>query len=730
MAAFQDGFEPAPRGAAVVREVGLRDGLQSVARVVPTEVKLAWLRALHRAGLREIEVGSFVPARLLPQMADTAQVLQAARALPGLRASVLVPNLKGAELALAHEASQLIVPLSASHAHSLANLRRTPDEVVAEVGRIRAARDAAGVRTVIEGGVGTAFGCTLQGRVDPEEVLRLMQALLDAGADCVSLADTVGLADPASVRELFTAARAIAGDRLHAGHFHDTRGLALANVLAALDCGVTRHDASFAGLGGCPYAPGASGNAASEDLAFMLARMGYDTGLDLDAMLALRAEVARELAGESLGGTLWRAGLPKAASRPAPAVPPRTASARPQASSSSRAAALPLAGVRVVEFTHMVMGPTCGMVLADLGAEVIKIEPVEGDRTRHLLGAGAGFFPMFNRNKKSVALDLRSPDGAEAARRLAASADVVAENFKPGTMAKYGLDYASLSAANPGLVYVSLKGFLPGPYEHRTALDEVVQMMGGLAYMTGRPGDPLRAGTSVNDIMGGMFGAIGAMAALMQRRRTGRGQEVQSSLFENNVFLVGQHMLQYAITGVAAAPMPDRISAWALYDVFSVRDGQIFLAAVSDAQWRVFCDAFGFDDLKQAPHLATNNDRVVHRPTLLADLRQRLAGHDVATLAQIFERHGLPFAPIVRPEDLYDDPHLRATGGLAEVRLPDGASAGEVARAALFPLMMDGARLGVRQDPPTLGADTDAVLRGLGYPAAELARLRAAGALA
>jgi crotonobetainyl-CoA:carnitine CoA-transferase CaiB-like acyl-CoA transferase len=224
--------------------------------------------------------------------------------------------------------------------------------------------------------------------------------------------------------------------------------------------------------------------------------------------------------------------------------------------------ALPLAGLRVVEFTHMVMGPTCGMVLADLGAEVIKVEPVEGDRTRTLLGVGAGFFPMFNRNKKSIGIDLHHPDGAAVARKLALGADVVAENFKPGTMAKYGLDYAALARDNERLIYVSHKGFLPGPYEHRTALDEVVQMMGGLAYMTGRPGDPLRAGTSVNDIMGGMFGAIGALGALIQRGITGKGMEVQSALFENNVFLVGQHMLQYAVTGLAPQPMPARISPW------------------------------------------------------------------------------------------------------------------------------------------------------------------------
>jgi crotonobetainyl-CoA:carnitine CoA-transferase CaiB-like acyl-CoA transferase len=392
---------------------------------------------------------------------------------------------------------------------------------------------------------------------------------------------------------------------------------------------------------------------------------------------------------------------------------------------------LPLAGLRVIEFTHMVMGPTCGMVLADLGAEVIKVEPVEGDRTRHLLGAGAGFFPMFNRNKKSIALDLRSPGGLEVARRLAASADVVAQNFKPGVMAKYGLDYAALSQLNPRLIYVNHTGFLPGPYEHRTALDEVVQMMGGLAYMTGRPGDPLRAGTSVNDIMGGMFGAIGAMAALMQRGITGRGQEVDSALFENNVFLVGQHMMQYAVTGQPAAPMPDRISSWALYDVFSVKDDeQIFLAAVSDAQWITFCDAMGYADLKADPLLATNNDRVRARPTLMPDLRRRLAPHSAAELAAIFEKHGLPFAPISRPEQLFDDPHLNATGGLVDITLPDGERAGQTARTTLFPLRMDGQRLGVRLQPPVLGQHTAELMEQLGYSPEQVRALQAEGAVA
>jgi crotonobetainyl-CoA:carnitine CoA-transferase CaiB-like acyl-CoA transferase len=370
----------------------------------------------------------------------------------------------------------------------------------------------------------------------------------------------------------------------------------------------------------------------------------------------------------------------------------------------------------------MVMGPTCGMVLADLGAEVIKVEPIEGDRTRHLLGAGAGFFPMFNRNKKSIAIDLHQPEGAALARRLAGTADVVAENFKPGTMVKYGLDYASLSQADPRLIYVSHKGFLPGPYDHRTALDEVVQMMGGLAYMTGRPGDPLRAGSSVNDIMGGMFGAIGAMGALIQRGITGRGQEVQTALYENNVFLVGQHMLQYAITGRAAAPMPDRISAWGIYDIFTVKDDeQIFLAAVSDAQWLTFCDALGLADLRDLPQYATNNLRVQGRGTLMPVLRERLIAWRAAELAALFERVGLPFAPIRKPEELYDDEHLLATGGLADITLPDGERAGQSVGTALFPFTMGGQRLGVRLQPPTSGQHTMALLVALGYNEAQVA---------
>jgi hydroxymethylglutaryl-CoA lyase len=302
---------PALPRHAVIREMGLRDGLQSISTVLSTERKFEWIRAAYEAGQREIEVGSFVPARLLPQLADTAEVLAFAKTLPNLQASVLVPNLKGAERAIDSEAYLMLVPLSASHAHSLANLRKTPDEVVADIARIRAARDSAGSRTLIEVGISTAFGCTIQGRVEPAEVLRLVNEVLDAGVDRVSLADTVGYADPAMVKALFELVLPVAGERLNCAHFHDTRGLGLANVYAALELGITRFDACLGGIGGCPHAPGASGNVATEDLAYMLASMGIDTGQDFDALLALRADVAGWLEGEKFHGTLWRAGLPK-----------------------------------------------------------------------------------------------------------------------------------------------------------------------------------------------------------------------------------------------------------------------------------------------------------------------------------------------------------------------------------------------------------------------------------
>ena len=378
---------------------------------------------------------------------------------------------------------------------------------------------------------------------------------------------------------------------------------------------------------------------------------------------------------------------------------------------------LPYAGVRVVEFTHMVMGPSCGLMLADLGAEVIKVEPPGGDTTRQLMGSGSGFFLMFNRNKKSVVLDLKTPEGIAVAKKLIATADVVSENFKPGVMQKLGLDYASLKADHPRLIYVSHKGFLPGPYEHRTALDEVVQMMGGLAYMTGRPGDPLRAGTSVNDIMGGMFGAMGVMAALAQRAQTGQGCEVQASLFENNVFLVGQHMLQAAASGRPVNPMPMRISAWAIYDVFTVQNNeQIFLAVVSDKQWEVFCHIFGLSDLAANAALGSNNERVQARPWLMPRLRDFLGQFSARELSEKFEAAGLPFAPITKPEELLTDPHLLHTGGLAPTRIGDGKQT----LAPLLPLTLDGARLPLRSQPPLAGEHSRELLLELGYSEAEV----------
>jgi crotonobetainyl-CoA:carnitine CoA-transferase CaiB-like acyl-CoA transferase len=376
------------------------------------------------------------------------------------------------------------------------------------------------------------------------------------------------------------------------------------------------------------------------------------------------------------------------------------------------AADLPLKGIRVVELSHMVMGPTCGMILGDLGAEVIKVEPPKGDGTRRLLGAGAGFFRTFNRNKKSITLDTASTEGREALARLAGTADVFIENFKPGRMKELGVDYETLRKRNPKLIYVSHKGFLNGPYENRLALDEVVQMMAGLAYMTGPVGRPLRAGSSVNDIMGGMFGAIGVLAALHERDRTGIGKEVQSALFENCVLLSAQHMQQYAVTGEAAAPMPERISAWAVYDVFELAESeQLFIAATGDGQWRALCNILGRQDLLADPALATNNLRVVARPRLLSTLRDTLQHFDGKTLAAELERNHIPFAPITRPEDLFNDPHLLASGGLAKLTVEDGSQTD----MPLLPISLDGARLNPRMPIANTGEHTSEILRSLGY---------------
>ncbi|WP_322052117.1 CaiB/BaiF CoA transferase family protein [Paraburkholderia bannensis] len=375
------------------------------------------------------------------------------------------------------------------------------------------------------------------------------------------------------------------------------------------------------------------------------------------------------------------------------------------------AARLPLDGVRVVEFTHMVMGPTCGMILADLGAEVIKVEPPGGDKTRNLPGLGIGFFRSFNRNKKSVVIDINTEEGRAAAVELIGQCDVMLENFRPGLMQKLGLDYATLSQRHARLIYVSHKGFLPGPYENRLALDEVVQMMGGLSYMTGPAGRPLRAGTSVNDIMGGMFGAIGVLAALRERDVSGRGQEVQSALFENCVFLSAQHMQQYAMTREAPPPMPSRVSAWSVYDVFTLADGeQLFIGAVSDRQFVTLCEVIGCPELAGEPQYANNALRVTSRPELLARLGEVLKTHRIAELMPRLEAAGVPYAPIVRPDQLLDDPHLKASGGLVPMQTDDGGETDVV----LLPLTMGGRRPGVRQPLAKVGEHTEEVLARLG----------------
>jgi len=378
---------------------------------------------------------------------------------------------------------------------------------------------------------------------------------------------------------------------------------------------------------------------------------------------------------------------------------------------------LPLAGLKVIEFTHMVMGPAAGLILGDLGADVIKIEPPDGDKTRNLRGAGAGYFPMYNRNKRCIAIDVKTEDGRAIVGRLIDSADILVENFREGAMRRLGFDYDSLAATNPGLIYCSEKGFLDGPYENRTALDEVAQMMGGLAYMTGPPGRPLRAGGSIIDVMGGMFGVIGILAALEQRRRTGRGQMIKASLFESVVFLMGQHMAQYAVTGAPAKPMPVRISAWAIYDLFETREGeQIFVGVVTDGQWRTFCRDFGLEDWLNDESIATNSQRVERRDSILPRLQELFAGYSLAALVDKLEAAGLPFAPVGKPEDMFEDPHLIASGGLLNLAIPGGSET----KLPALPLAMAGARFGVRHDIRAAGQDTVEVLEEVGLSATEI----------
>ncbi len=381
---------------------------------------------------------------------------------------------------------------------------------------------------------------------------------------------------------------------------------------------------------------------------------------------------------------------------------------------------LPLDGVRVVEFAHMVMGPSCGLVLADLGAEVIKVEPLAGDNTRRLEAAGAGFFPIFNRNKKSLAVDLAHPEGKEWVLKLIRTADVVTENFRPGALDRLGFSFEKLQKENSKLIYCSLKGFLKGPYEHRLALDEVTQMMGGLAYMTGLPDRPLRAGSSVIDIMGGTFAAIGILAALRERETSGRGKRVTSSLFESTAYLVAQHIAQYELTGEAPPPMSVKRPAWGVYDIFETADGgRLFVGVVTDTQWEVFCREFGAPDLKSDARLMTNGQRVKERSWLLPALSSLIRKYDQKSLAAKLEQIGLPFAPIAKPWDLLDDPHLNAFGGLMEIRV-----SGKTLHVPSLPLELDGERLPKRADPPEVGQHGRELLTELGCSPQDIDSLR------
>jgi crotonobetainyl-CoA:carnitine CoA-transferase CaiB-like acyl-CoA transferase len=382
----------------------------------------------------------------------------------------------------------------------------------------------------------------------------------------------------------------------------------------------------------------------------------------------------------------------------------------------------PLDGIRVVEFSHMVMGPTCGLILADLGADVVKVEPAQdGDKTRYLPGSGSGYFGAYNRNKRSISVNLKSEEGLKFAQELVCASDVLIENFGAGVLDRLGLGYDAMQKINPNLVYCALKGFLSGPYEKRAALDEVVQMMGGLAYMTGPEGNPMRAGASVNDVMGGLFGVIAIQAALLERHQTGKGTFVRSGLFESNMFLVAQHMVQYRQTGIAAAPMPERVSAWAVYDVFATADGKkIFVGVVSDKQWVLFCNAFELESLLQDLELQTNAQRVTCRDAFIPIIQEMFQKLELSEASAICERVGLPFAPILRPDQLFDDPHVNHPGATVEVTLSNGVRT----KVPALPFEYDGARPDLYRDLPKIGEHNNDVARELGYSDEALKRLR------
>jgi crotonobetainyl-CoA:carnitine CoA-transferase CaiB-like acyl-CoA transferase len=386
----------------------------------------------------------------------------------------------------------------------------------------------------------------------------------------------------------------------------------------------------------------------------------------------------------------------------------------------------PLAGVRVVELSQMVMGPACGLILADFGADVVKVEPIKGDRSRYFTGPAAGFFATYSRNKRSIAVDTASAQGQAVARRLIEKSDVLIENFRPGLLKRIGLDYGSVAAFAPSLIYCSLKGYLPGPYENRLALDEVVQMMGGLAYMTGLPDRPMRTGASVNDIMGGMFGVIAIQAALAERRRTGRGRYIQSALYENNVFLMAQAMMYETVTGEPSTPYSVKDSPWPVYDLFDTKDGsKLFVTIVGEEQWQSFCRAFDREAWLSDPRLATGNGRVDHRSWLIPEIAKIFKQWNRDDLAATLAKLDLPYAPVNKPGDLFADPHLNASGGLTDIQLTDGRRA----KTPLLPVAMDGQRLQNRHNPPQIGQHTRDVLNEIGLTADEIAQLERSGTI-
>lgn len=381
---------------------------------------------------------------------------------------------------------------------------------------------------------------------------------------------------------------------------------------------------------------------------------------------------------------------------------------------------LPLTNIRVLEFTHAVMGPTTGLLLADMGAEVIHIEPPQGDDTRRLKGFGTGYFPFYNRNKKSLAIDIKSEAGKKIIYQLVQTADVVVENFGPGTMERLGYGYDALQAITPRLIYCSLKGFLNGPYEQRHAMDEVVQMMGGLAYMTGRPGDPLRAGTSVIDITGGMFGYTGILLALYEREKTGQGKMVKAALFETTAFLMGQHMAYGAITQQPVPPMPARVSAWSIYRIFNTKDNdQVFIGIISEKHWQRFCEVFDKPDWLQDERLATNNGRIDNRDWFLPALEQFMLTYTKAQIVKRCESAAIPFAPIAKPEDLFTDVQLNEGGSLLNTILPDGTAT----KLPTTPLDYGGEKATLQLNPPPIGAHTAAILQQLGLDEAEVKKM-------